>query len=225
MSDGTYALLVLAKAPHAGRVKTRLAATIGAARAAHIASAAILDTLETCTAAVGAERCLMALAGDLRDCTGEPEIRDALSGWRVLPQRGHDFATRLVAAHRDAGQGRLVQIGMDTPQVSVDLLDEVAAGLATRDAVLAPAEDGGWWALGRRHPEVAAPLGRVAMSTAQTCEQTRAALLAAGHRVGTATRLVDVDTAEDADVVAMQAGASRFAHAWRAVRASTTGAP
>lgn len=219
MSAGTYDLLVLAKAPFPGVVKTRLGASIGDRGAAEVAAASLLDTLETCTAAVGATRCHLALSGDLAGCVGERGLRDALTGWSVRGQRGADFATRLANAHRDAGEGPMVQIGMDTPHVSVAQLDSLAAGLDRTAAVLGPAADGGWWGLGRRGPEVAGPLAGVRMSTPATFADTRAALLAAGHSVGVTTEVTDVDTAEDADLVAALAPGSRFARAWTAARA------
>src|SRR5699024_5994696 len=124
-----YDLLVMAKAPHAGTVKTRLAAAIGDGPAARVAAAALLDTLEAATSAVGAGSCHLALSGDLTGAADEARLRTALAGWHVFGQRGDDFATRLVAAHADAGPGHVVQIGMDTPQVSVADLDAVAQRL------------------------------------------------------------------------------------------------
>ncbi|MDN5893046.1 MAG: DUF2064 domain-containing protein [Nocardioides sp.] len=222
MSRGSYSILVLAKAPAAGKVKTRLGVTIGDVQAAEVACAALLDTLETCTAAVGADRCHLALAGDLTGCVDEEAVREALSGWSVFRQRGDDFATRLAMAHEDSGPGPMVQIGMDTPHVTVALLDAVAQGLSDSDAVLGPAEDGGWWVLGRHDPGTAAPLASVEMSTTRTYDDTRAALVSVGHRVVATTPLVDVDTAEDADSVTAQIPGSRFAQAWRVARRAQT---
>lgn len=214
--SGGYSVLVLAKAPIVGRVKTRLGATIGDARAAELATAALLDTLATCTTAVGADRCHLALDGDLTDCVGEAAVRAALVGWSVEGQRGGCFASRLAAAHADAGPGPMLQIGMDTPQVTVPLLDAAAGGLTDHDAVLGPAQDGGWWVLGRHDSETAALLAGVEMSTARTYQDTVTALVRAGHRVGVTATLVDVDTARDAAVVAELVPDSRFARTWRA---------
>ncbi|MBU2074873.1 MAG: hypothetical protein KJ938_10585, partial [Actinobacteria bacterium] len=58
---GPVRALVLAKAPVAGHVKTRLGADVGLGRAAELAAAALLDTVEACTAAYGAEHCHLAL--------------------------------------------------------------------------------------------------------------------------------------------------------------------
>ncbi|WP_127480854.1 TIGR04282 family arsenosugar biosynthesis glycosyltransferase [Nocardioides pantholopis] len=211
-------MLVVAKAPVPGQVKTRLGAAVGMAAAAEVAAAALLDTLAVCRRAVGAERCHLSLAGHLADATRADELARELVGWSVVPQRGRDFGDRLAHAHRGV-PGPVVQVGMDTPQVTEDLLLTVAAGLAEHDAVLGPAEDGGWWALALRDPARAAVLSGVPMSTPTTYADTRAALVADGCRVGTASALRDVDEVADGHLVAAQAPGSRFARAWSGVGA------
>ncbi|TWH68719.1 hypothetical protein JD77_03717 [Micromonospora olivasterospora] len=148
-------LLVLAKAPVPGRVKTRLCPPVRPAEAAEVAAAALLDTLDAARAAPDVVP-VLALAGRLAGAVRGAELRAALAGWRVLPQRGAGLAERLAHAHADAAAafpGRpVLQIGMDTPQVGPAELAAASARLATVDAVLGPAADGGWWALGLRDP-------------------------------------------------------------------------
>jgi glycosyltransferase A (GT-A) superfamily protein (DUF2064 family) len=210
-------ILVVAKAPVAGRVKTRLGSVIGSDAAADIAAASLLDTLDSASAAVGARHCHLALAGDLDDAVRGREIAGRLEGWTITPQVGNDFAARLVVAHLDAGPGPVAQIGMDTPQVTPTDLAGVITALAGHDAVLGPADDGGWWVLGRNDPQAARALAGVAMSEPTTYADTRAALEARGLRVGTTRSLRDVDTVDDAEAVAAVTPDSRFADAWRAV--------
>jgi glycosyltransferase A (GT-A) superfamily protein (DUF2064 family) len=210
-------VLVVAKAPVAGRVKTRLGALVGDDVAADLAAAALLDTLDACREAGAAGH--LSLAGDLSVAVRGEEIRSALDGWTITRQVGDGFAARLVRAHREAGPGLVVQIGMDTPQVTAAALHQVADAMASHDAVLAPATDGGWWALARRDAEVVRHLAQVPMSTASTCADTRRALERAGARVAHAPALTDVDTLDDADLVADLAPATRFAYAWRSLRA------
>jgi len=212
-------VLVVAKAPVAGRVKTRLGVTVGDVVAAELAAAALLDTLAACRAAFGVDGCLMALSGDLMDAVRGDELARALDGWQVARQRGVTFAERLANAHLDVPPGGpVVQVGMDTPQVTPGLLHEVVGGLADHDAVLGPAHDGGWWALGLRRPAGAATLRDVPMSTPTTYDATRAALVRVGLAVGAATGLRDVDDAEDAGAVAAAAPDGEFARAWRETR-------
>ncbi len=210
-------VLVVAKAPVAGTVKTRLGRVIGMERAADLAAAALLDTLAACTEAYGVPRCHLALEGELAAAHRSEELLAATQGWTVHPQRGDSFAERLGNAHHDtaaAAHAPVVQIGMDTPQLTPDSLAEAAALLTgPHDAVLGPAEDGGWWLLGVAGPHLLAHLGEVPMSTDETCARTREALLLAGAQVSEIEMLRDVDELADARLVADAALGSHFAKA------------
>lgn len=212
-------ILVVAKAPVAGQAKTRLAPAIGRTAAADLAAAALLDTLDAANEAAHRLRsgpAVIALTGDLSDAARSRELRVALRDCRVVPQRGADFATRLAAAHTDAagaGGGPVLQVGMDTPQIDAGLLLHCAARLADADAVLAPAEDGGWWLLAVRRAAMAEALAGVAMSSARTGALTRSALRGRGCTVIGAPRLRDVDTIADARAVAALVPHTRFAAA------------
>ncbi|TYL46222.1 DUF2064 domain-containing protein [Nocardioides sp. BGMRC 2183] len=206
----------MAKAPVAGRVKTRLAASIGADAAARIAAASLQDTVEACTDAVGPANCCLALAGDLDAAHDGAVLRSALAGWSVVPQQGNGLGERIAAAFA-RGAGPTVQIGMDTPQVSAALLRSAAARLVDHEAVLGPAEDGGWWLLGLTEPAAAGVLTRVPMSTPETGRLTRRALVDAGLQVAAAPVLRDVDELEDLVAVAAALPGSRTARAAEAV--------
>jgi hypothetical protein len=208
--------LVMAKAPVAGQVKTRLGAAIGMEEAAKVAAAALLDTITACRAAF--DECHLALDGDLRGAHERASLLDLLDGWAVHPQRGETFGERLARAHADAsGPGPTVQIGMDTPQVTAADLREVADSCAEGTAVLGPAPDGGWWVLALEDPTAAAGLAGVPMSRPDTYQRTHGALVAAGRTVLPARSLRDVDTVDDADAVAAQMTTGHFPRAWRAV--------
>ena len=217
MSDRTTQVLVVAKAPEPGRVKTRLGADIGMARAAEIAAAALLDTLVAATEAVGAARCHLSIDGDLDRGVRGGALRAALTGWTLHPQVGADLGTRLADAHHRV-PGPVVQVGMDTPQLTPALLHDAAAELEDHDAVLGPATDGGWWVLALRDPAAASALVGLEMSTSTTYADTWRALRRDGLRVGATTTLSDVDTAADADLVATRGGGRHFTEAWAATR-------
>lgn len=211
-------LLVVAKAPVPGLAKTRLAADVGAEVAADIAAAALLDTLDAVAAAPVSRR-VVALTGDLRMACRSDEIADRLVDFTVIAQRGDGFAERLACAHQDAAAPGLpvVQIGMDTPQVTPDLLAECGRALVA-DAVLGLAADGGWWVLGVRDAAMAGCLRDVPMSQPDTGELTLAALHDAGLRVHLVTELADVDTVADiAEVRRWCPPTGRFARATRMV--------
>ncbi len=154
------------------------------------------------------------MTGDLAAACRRDDLVSALDGWRVFEQRGSTFAERLAHAHADLGAGPVVQIGMDTPQVTGDVLASSAALLDEHDAALGPAEDGGWWLLALRDPAWAAVLRDVPASTPETGALTRAALEALGLDVGETVALRDVDEVDDARVVAASAGGTHFATAW-----------
>ena len=211
--------LVVAKAPVVGTVKTRLGAEVGMGRAADLAAAALLDTLGACAAAYGVDRCHLALDGDLARAQCAGELIEATARWTVHPQRGDGFAERLLHAHEDTAASAgapVVQVGMDTPQLGVESLAGAAELLGSPDdAVLGLAEDGGWWLLGVGGPHLLAHLHEVPMSTAETGELTRRALVRAGARITEIATLRDVDEVADAASVATAAPTTRFARAWR----------
>jgi glycosyltransferase A (GT-A) superfamily protein (DUF2064 family) len=211
-------VLVVAKAPVAGAVKTRLGRVVGMRRAADLAAAALLDTLAVCATAYDVARCHLALDGDLDDAERAAELRAALAGWTVHPQRGHGLAERLLHAHEDAAAGSggpVVQVGMDTPHLDGYVLLGVGETLDhPHAAVLGPASDGGWWLLGVAGPHLLRHLADVPMSTGDTGRLTHEALLRAGAEVTRVATLRDVDEVADAESVAAAAPTTRFARAF-----------
>jgi glycosyltransferase A (GT-A) superfamily protein (DUF2064 family) len=210
-------VLVVAKAPEPGHAKTRLAAAVGDRLAADIAAAALLDTLDAVAAAPVAAR-VLAVMDDLDAAVGAAEIRRRLESFTVIPQRGDDFADRLANAHADAAWGHpVLQIGMDTPQVTAELLTDCARQLLGAPAVLGMAHDGGWWVLGVQTPTIAECLRAVPMSRPDTGELTLKALRDNGIDVMPVQPLADFDVLEDvAGVRDACAPASRFARVTRA---------
>jgi glycosyltransferase A (GT-A) superfamily protein (DUF2064 family) len=131
-------------------------------------------------------------------------------------QRGDGLDERLAHAFDDAYDGRpLVLIGMDTPQVTADLLERAGRALEHSGAVFGPAADGGFWLLGLARPD-ARLLRGVPMSRPDTGRVQLDRLREAGLSVDVLPRLTDVDTAADAARVAALAPHGRFAAAVRA---------
>jgi len=216
-ADGVH-LLVLAKAPVAGRVKTRLCPPFTPDEAAQLAEAALRDTL---AAVAGTPAVARTVVLDGRPGDWLPP------SFSVLPQRGGGLDERLAAAYDDAwaqAAAPLLLVGMDTPQLTPALLTAAVGQLlsAGTDAVLGLAADGGWWALGLRRPDASLLLD-VPMSTDRTGAAQSARLAGAGLRVALLPELTDVDDAEDAGAVAAQCPASRFAEVHRALAGAAPG--
>lgn len=204
-------LIVLAKAPVAGRVKTRLCPPCDPEQAAVLAEAALVDTLQAVAATQGTRRMLVL------DGAPGPWLPP---GFEVIPQRGDGLDERLAHAFEDVGTGGLL-VGMDTPQLTPARLTTSLRALRTPgvDAVLGPSVDGGWWGIGLRAPDPAVFLG-VPMSTSRTGAAQQARLRALGLRVAPLPCLRDVDHFDDALAVANAAPAGRFAATLRPMLAS-----
>lgn len=196
-------VLVMAKSPVPGRVKTRLCPPLSDEEAAAVARVCIEQTLDA-VAACSAPRKLLALDGQPGDWIPP--------GFDVFPQRGRSFTQRLANAWADSG-GPGLQIGMDTPQVTPELLDEslelLLAGPAT--AVLGPAVDGGWWAIGSASGWTHDVFASVPMSTDRTGIDQLRSLEAAGHLTRLLPVLRDLDTIDDARALAAAMPGSRLA--------------
>jgi len=211
-------VIVLAKAPMPGRSKTRLTPPCTPADAAAIAQAALEDTLRAAEQASDSPMPrlspMLALDGPAGDWLPP--------GIAVVAQAPGSLSERIAAAF-DAAGGPALLIGMDTPQISPACLRSAAAALTTPgcDAVLGPAEDGGWWCLGLRRPEprITRSITRgVAMSTAQTGDAQHLRLHALGLRHSFLPSMRDVDTFDDALAVAALAPGTRFAATTARVR-------
>jgi len=193
-------VLVMAKAPVAGQVKTRLCPPCSPVEAAALAEAALADTLEA-VAGCGATRRVLALDG-----APGPWLPP---GFRIVPQVAGAFDRRLAHAWAIAG-GPGVQIGMDTPQVTAADLDHALGSLDATESALGFAVDGGWWAIGLRQPHPDAFHG-LPMSTERTGRAQFARLISLGLDVTLLPTLVDLDTVDDLSAVAAAGPATRTA--------------
>jgi hypothetical protein len=204
-------ILVLVKTPAPGRVKTRLCPPCTSDQAAALAAAALNDTLAAARATPGTSTTVV-LEGEPGPWLPE--------GTRVIPQRGAGLDERLEASFEDASTPALL-IGGDTPQVTPELLGFAMSTLHRPgvDAVLGPAEDGGYWALGLRRFVPHAVTG-VPMSHPTTFQAQRERLHALGLAVAELPLLRDVDTIEDARAVASAIPHSGFAATLASVSAA-----
>lgn len=195
----TATLAVIAKSPVPGRVKTRLCPPCTPPQAAQLAEASLRDVVGAMLATPAVRRVVVL---DGRAPAWLPRQLD------IVPQRGDGLDERLAHAFDDLGHALVV--GMDTPQVRPgDLLAGLRA-LASHDAVLGPAADGGYWAIGLRRPDRRALLG-IPMGRGHTLAAQRRRLDALGMRRAELRVLRDVDVWADAVAAAAEAPRSRFA--------------
>jgi hypothetical protein len=188
-------IAVFAKAPVAGRVKTRLAPELGDEGAARLAASL---TLRTLAMAVGSGVGTVELwcAPD----TTHPFFAQCSSRFRVKlrGQSGEDLGERMRAAVDEAlaaGSAVLV-IGADCPALDAAVLVRAAKALADHDAVFVPAEDGGYVLVGMART-VPGVFKGVAWGEDTVMQQTRERLVSAHARWQELECLWDVDRPED----------------------------
>lgn len=193
-------LIVIAKDPLPGRAKTRLCPPCRPEQAARLAEAALHDTLEVVDRTPAARKVLV--------LDGDPS-RWQRPGLEVIAQRGDQFGVRLRRAFADVG-GPALLVGMDTPQLTSELLRDGLRALEDHDAVLGPALDGGYWSVGLRAAHADA-FDNVPMSSDRTMQRQREQFARLGLSTYEQPSLRDVDTFLDAQAVAREAPSSRFA--------------
>jgi rSAM/selenodomain-associated transferase 2/rSAM/selenodomain-associated transferase 1 len=183
-------IIVYAKAPMAGRVKTRLIPKLGEAGATRLHEAFVEDTLTTASTLAG--------SFDIELHTDVPTSAWSWPGVRRVLCEGNlgtKMYTTLQAA-LDASRPLALIVGSDSPTLPAELLESLAQSQA--DVVLGPAKDGGFYAIACRkaHPEMFAG---VMWSTANARTQTKEAVQRCGLEVAEGSEWFDVDEPEDLD--------------------------
>ncbi|HZP40139.1 MAG TPA: TIGR04282 family arsenosugar biosynthesis glycosyltransferase [Candidatus Binatia bacterium] len=199
----------MAKYPAPGRVKTRLAASLGEDAAVALARAFVLD-LAARLATLPYE---VVWAVDPADAP----FAALVGGARCVPQRGADLGARMARAVADelgAGAGAVLVLGADAPHVALPAIIDAAGALAAgADVVLGPAADGGYWLIGLA-AALPALFAGVAWGTARVLAETEARAAALGLSVRRVASTFDVDDvaglARLADLV--RRGAVELAH-------------
>ncbi len=212
-------VIVLAKAPSPGRVKTRLTPPLTADQAAAVAAAALDDTFRAVLSSTRSTGIVAVFDGD-----PSPWVP---TGIAVIPQGDGGLDRRLPAAFGDVHalhRTAMVLIAMDTPQVTAAMVDEAIDALAQPevDAVFGPADDGGFWLIGLRAllpDETSYDLlfHDVPMSTDGTGAAQRERLLSRGWRVHDVGRLRDIDEIGDIIAVANAEPRLQVTRAWRKI--------
>jgi rSAM/selenodomain-associated transferase 1 len=188
-------VVVFAREPVPGEVKSRLAEGIGVGAAARVYAATLEHTLEV--ARNSGARVVLSLADVpsgawARDVDGALEIQRGLD----LGERMHDAFARRFAE----GEERVVLIGSDCPWFTATHLAKASTKLGGADAVLGPSADGGYWLVAQKPPGL--PLfARIPWSTPETLDRTRTRIRTLGGTWSELEELIDIDTAEDLELV------------------------
>lgn len=190
MKHGT--LITFLRAPVPGRVKTRLAATVGDASALDIYRRLLMHTLKACAPL---------------DCVKEAWYADIVPidepagafGFKTYSQQGDALGARMAHAIGNAfqhGRSPVVIIGTDCPGISEELLRDAFNALEWNDVVIGPARDGGYWLLGlnRMIPEL---FMEKKWSSGSVRADTIADLERLGMSFALLPELIDVDTEQD----------------------------
>jgi hypothetical protein len=192
-------LVLMAKAPRMGVVKSRLAKDIGLVRAWAFYRRCLFDTAQKLQDSRW--RCWLAVTPDAAIAEGNlwPQ------GWTIIAQGGGDLGARMLAPMRPPRlglplglpPGPVIIVGADIPGVTRAHIDEAFKLLGSNDFVFGPATDGGYWLVGqRRRPRVFDPFKGVRWSSLDALNDTLANL-PKGARVAFVETLSDVDEAAD----------------------------
>ncbi len=184
-------LIVFAKAPRLGAVKTRLSRDVGAVAAVSFCRSATASLLRR----VGTDprwNTMLVVSPD-RDA----EIgRFWPNGFQRKKQGLGDLGQRMERALKAPPPGPAILIGNDIPDVTSDHIARAFAALGDNDAVFGPASDGGYWLVGfKRRPWPHAPFDNVRWSGPHALADTLRNL--AGRRVAMVDELNDIDTGAD----------------------------
>ena len=195
-------LLVFARAPSLGRVKTRLTPPLTQQQALDLHRALVEDTLERLGRfqRSGLERWLY-----LSEPSSEEQL-DVGPAWRSALQASGDLGERMEHAFREADDGefhRVVIVGSDSPTLPLRYLAEAYDALAVYDVVLGPAEDGGYYLVGtsRFVPDL---WRDIKWGSSRVLDQSTEALSRAGRSFHLLPPWYDVDTGEDLERLAKE---------------------
>lgn len=188
-------VIVFARSPRLGEVKSRLAATLGAPAALQAYRELLDHALAAAAACPGVDRWLCLTGGDP---DGEAAALAARYGLRVVGQSGSDLGQRMARALREglAEHSRVVLIGCDCPPIDATVLRAALQALASHDLVFGPTEDGGYALIGAR-AACDAVFASIDWGTPAVMAQTRERLRTEGLVAFELPALWDVDEAAD----------------------------
>ena len=191
---GDCTLVIMAKAPKLGTVKTRLAQCLPPPAVTALYCCLLDDTMTLAQSVGNVEVAIMCPASDVDDLA-----RLAGDSVRVVAQTGEGLAAGLtsVFAHFAApGQQRIIAFNSDSPHLPASVLERAFEALATCDVVVGPTHDGGYYLVGAKatHPGLFNGDG---MGTSSALETLLERARAQGLSVRLADPFYDIDVATD----------------------------
>jgi uncharacterized protein len=196
MSRSANALIVMAKAPVAGEVKSRLAPPLSLEEAAELYRCLLLDLLENIASFEEADLYLAFAPADAAHLFGDL----ASPSFTCVPQRSGDLGERMAGIFKDSfekGYRRVVVIGSDLPVFPSSFLRDAFRALAgSSDVVLGPSRDGGYYLIGLSRL-VAEIFTGIPWGTARVLQATRDRLSPIGVEPLLLPGWFDIDTVED----------------------------
>jgi len=183
-------LVIMAKAPVAGTVKTRLAKSIGSGEATSFYRAMTASAVRRLTTT---RRWKSWLAVTPDRSAAEPYWPEGID---IVSQGKGNLGDRMGRLFDVLPPGPVVIIGTDIPDIEPADVAGAFKALGGNDAVLGPAPDGGYWLIGlKRTPRVLKPFDNVRWSSRHALQDTLANL--EGRRVALLRELNDIDTAQE----------------------------
>lgn len=190
------AVAIMAKAPQAGEVKTRLCPPLSAREAAELYRCFLLDKIEQIRTLNGASPAIAYTPAE-----GRLFFEDAAPNFVLVPQLGADLGARLASSFHQLfakGYGGVFAIDSDTPTLPVGFLEQALDLIAKPDVdvVVGPCDDGGYYLIGLRqlHQEL---FEGIPWSTAQVMPETIRRAEAKGLTIACLPPWFDVDTPDD----------------------------
>ncbi len=189
-------LIIFAKAPIPGEVKTRLCPPLDPDEAASLHGTLVLDAIERTK---GLQGITLYVAGTPDLAHPFFKVMEGRYGARLLPQSGQDLGSRMRQVMQDAfdqGAKEVILTGTDFPTLPRAHLIEALKLIKSHDVVLGPTADGGYYLIGLRKM-TPAPFEGIAWSTGAVFAETKKKIEAAGLSLGLLPKCRDLDTLDD----------------------------
>ncbi|MFC2038189.1 TIGR04282 family arsenosugar biosynthesis glycosyltransferase [Chloroflexota bacterium] len=192
----TTSLVVFIRFPHTGKVKSRLARTLGPEKAARLYLLCAQQTVSELDKAADGVRKYLSIS----DKNDEDRIRDWTgSGFKLISQSEGDIGQRLENCFDDLlkeSPGKVIITASDVPDLSAEMMNEAVSALDNNDIVIGPCNDGGYYLIGMKRPHAELFRG-IPWSTESVLDETIAIASSLGLSVSRLASLRDIDTEDD----------------------------